>query len=528
MQIASFYGLLIFFPRLWFINSALIAIALASVFNFLLSKLWIFKVLKSSIEYDDNDVISKNHKHAHQSESLKKRTNLYLLIIILCIAFILRILNNTPSMNSYWIDEAEYSNRAIYITEHNWRYDTYFLRDHPPLFLYFLSIFFYIFGSAWYVGRGIVVILGILNILIFYYIGRELKDEKMGLIMASIFAFIPISVFINRQVLLDTMTFLLVSFSFLFLIKYEKTKKPIVLITSIFFIGLSIDTKFTAALMLIPTIFYFLQNKLFSKKIGWISISIFLSIVLPIIIIMLPQGFILFHLKKAYESVYFLGDTEIKLYNLAAIVMTMAWVNIGLVPVALLIWDYYKRNGRIRWLELLKNFVSKYPIWTFTVIWLIISIIFFSALQFMIAPYIYTIFIPLCPLIGFGIYKNWKWSKFVIIFYFIVSMGYVSLAKCQGPNAVVEYLKSNITKNDTIIASEDPYFKYYFKDNTILGVNETSILKKNVTFVILKTHDYTRVIKNSSVNTRLINEYNLVFKTNLSQYDVNFFVYKRK
>jgi dolichol-phosphate mannosyltransferase len=46
LQIFSFYGLVTFMPWIWYINSGLIAIALASLLNFVLSKFWVFRILK--------------------------------------------------------------------------------------------------------------------------------------------------------------------------------------------------------------------------------------------------------------------------------------------------------------------------------------------------------------------------------------------------------------------------------------------------------------------------------------------------
>ncbi len=446
--------------------------------------------------------------------------------LIFIVALLLRIYNNTPSVYSFWIDEAEYANRSSYILAHNGLYDPTKLFDHPPLFMYLQSAFFLIFGRDWYVARGFVVLLGIINVYIFYLIGKEWKDKRSGLILGTLFAVQPLTMFINRQVMLENLLLLLMSASFLAVVKYEKTQKQHFFLLAVVLFSLAMLTKFTGAVFILPLLAYIFVKKSYKSLTLLYSALLFLVIVIPVIYVMLPHGVVEFHLRKTSGGGYVIGDEFIYLGNFTALVMTLVWLNIGIFPFII---EAKKRFGNLReGGDKLKQWASNNPLTFFVVIWTLTSLIFFSLFTFMASQYIYTIMIPILILLGLILYKTIKMCKAIIVLFLVISICCVLVFKFEGANDTVEFLQENVEDGDSLIASDKAIFSYYFPSNDVYDPTIDNIISLNATFIVLKASSHGKMLKNDTVKDLLDDNYVLVFETDKGDFDVNFLVFERR
>src|SRR3990167_9394182 len=123
---------------------------------------------------------------------LRKNCIVFLLLGVLIISFFLKI---------YFLrDLSEYddTNKDYLVVRHIVKYQEYPMAGpwsavsgdlrHSPLYFYFLSVFNFINNSLEFLAI-INVILQTLNILIIYFIGKELFNKKTGLLAATIFGF---------------------------------------------------------------------------------------------------------------------------------------------------------------------------------------------------------------------------------------------------------------------------------------------------------------------------------------------------
>lgn len=446
--------------------------------------------------------------------------------IILITAILLRIIQNTPSVYSFWVDEAEYANRSIYILDHGGQYDIEKLYDHPPLFMYLQAVFFLIFGNEWYVARGLMVFIGILNVYIFYLIGREWRDRRLGLILGALFAVQPLAVFIARQVLLENLLLLFLSLSFLTIIKHKKTGKQHYFLFSITLLGLAFITKFTGAIFIVPLIAYIFMKKIHKNILLLYSFTLLLLIVMPILYIMLPIGFMEFHFRKTSGEGYVVGDVLIYLGHFIALAMTFMWLNVGMVPFI----DFFQKrfSDRRGNANKLKHWISSNSLTFFVIIWALTSLIFFSLFTFMTPQYIFMIMVPILILLGLILYRASGLLKILIISYLVISASFVLISRHEGSHETVEFLQRHVKDGDTICANDKAVFEYYFPNNDIYYPTESNILSLNASFIVLKTTFYEQILKNDTITDFLQKNYVVTFKTEKGVYDVNFVVLERR
>lgn len=460
----------------------------------------------------------------------KFKTNFLFLIMILLIAIVVRIFNNNPSVWSFVADEAEYSLRSIYILEHNWHYSEDYLFDHPPLYMYLQSFFFFAFGTEWFVARGFSIFLGVLTVYISYLAGKEFLNEKLGLIFALLFSFQPLILSINRQVLLENLLFLLMLASFLFIIRYEKKKKNSDFVLAVLMFSLAIITKITAIVLIFPLLYYVYSRKLYKTKLILYSTILGIVVIMPIYYLMISQGFIEFHLQKTGGEGYLFGEKNIYFGKLTTIVFFVIWINVGIIPFAYFFAERIKSKAKET--SFFSVLFSNDKIRNFTIIWAVFSIVFFSPLSFVVPQYIATIILPFLILLGIILYKNPKLAILVIFSYLIISIGQISIGKFQGPNDAVEYMKKNIKEKDTIIASDSPIFNYYFRKNDVSSANSNNIIEKNATYIILHSRDKAIFFENETLAKFIDNNYILVYITRQKDAitnitDIVYYIYKR-
>lgn len=459
-----------------------------------------------------------------------KKTHVYLLGIIL-LAIFLRVFNNNPSFYSFWVDEASFANRSIFILDHGGQYSPDYLFDHPPLFLYVQAFFFQLFGTDWYVARGVGVLFGTLTVLVVYLIGREWRDERLGLMLAALFAVQTMMVKMNRQAMIENLLLLLMAVSFLAIIKYEKSERPRFLCVSALFFGLSVITKFTSLVFLFPLLAYVIFKKLYSKRAFYYSVAIILLIVVPVILVMLPHGFIGFHLRKTSGSGigYWIGDFFLDLGHTGAFIMTVTELNIGLAPFIIFLAYDVKWSRRALLPATMKAWIGRNMVASFVVVWAAASLIVFTFITFMTEQYVFTMLFPILLLMGLVFHRYTKWLAAVVmaVFLVITAIWIGQAGYRRASNDTVVFLQGNVGPGDSLIASDSPVFEYYFPDNEVFGTTFKNVLIKNATYLVLKTDYYDKLLQNETMRPVVNDHYAILFQTKEGPHAINFMVLKR-
>jgi hypothetical protein len=170
--------------------------------------------------------------------------------------------------------------------------------DHPGMVGWVIQLFSLnlLFDSEFFIRLASVVFMTI-NTWIMYCIGKELKDETVGLwsallYTASVYAFIITGIFI----LPDTPLSLFWLLAFWMFLRFLQRQKNKYLIWAGLFVGLSILSKYTGAFLWLGFILYILcfDRKQFKNPYLYLSALITAACCLPILIWNLQNDFISF------------------------------------------------------------------------------------------------------------------------------------------------------------------------------------------------------------------------------------------
>jgi len=90
---------------------------------------------------------------------------------------------------------------------------------HPP-FYYLLLHYWIMLGESDFMVRALSALIGVLNIVVIYYLGRTWFDERTGLIAALLLAMAPFHIWYSQETRMYALLTLLVSSSILLAIKF--------------------------------------------------------------------------------------------------------------------------------------------------------------------------------------------------------------------------------------------------------------------------------------------------------------------
>lgn len=116
---------------------------------------------------------------------------------------------------------------------------------HPPLYYYTLAFILRVFGDNYIIGRLFSVFIGLVSLIIAYYVGKEVRDEKLGLVLAGFLAMNPTLLLTNFLAVQEVFIEFFAIFSLYYLIRYIKTTKEYYAYLSLFLAGLGSTVKFT-------------------------------------------------------------------------------------------------------------------------------------------------------------------------------------------------------------------------------------------------------------------------------------------
>ncbi len=196
----------------------------------------------------------------------EKRGNLYWFLVIILVAVVLRFTSLTlaPIMG----DEPAYAVRSFgwidvlwgtgQTTPYHWfeylpLWSQLSFHDHPPMVFAVQHIFQSLFGDSLFSVRLSSAFFGVLSVVLVFFIGRRLFNEKVGLLSMALMAVSGGILCLSRVALMESVTTFFVLLAFYFFIRSFEDKKFLPWFGVA--IGLSLLSKYTA---FIPIPIYFL------------------------------------------------------------------------------------------------------------------------------------------------------------------------------------------------------------------------------------------------------------------------------
>jgi len=163
------------------------------------------------------------------------------------ILYVILRLSLLSVMNEYWdYDEGTYLLIGKLINQGYLPYRDIFA-VHPPGYYYLLALWMKVFGFSYIVGRSLSLFLGGISVVIAYLIGKELKDEKLGFVVASIIALDPMLLHVNTLAMIENGFEPVILASLYYFAKFLKSEKDKYANYSLLLAGFATTIKFTAA-----------------------------------------------------------------------------------------------------------------------------------------------------------------------------------------------------------------------------------------------------------------------------------------
>jgi len=213
---------------------------------------------------------------------IMKQYGIYLILILAAILYLSFAFHDTLSP-----DEAHYAWQAKSIFEEPSNLNEK-LRDYDVV-VPFTIIIFDMFMPQEIASRLVGVIFGILGVLLVYLVGRELKDENVGLISALFLAISPWYWMLSDRILFDVPLTTIALFNIYLLIRFQRTKEMRFLGLSVFSFVLLLLTKAVGIMFLPMNLIlilsaYYPFKKIQTKKMLTIIISCLLLLIIPVLI----------------------------------------------------------------------------------------------------------------------------------------------------------------------------------------------------------------------------------------------------
>ena len=333
-----------------------------------------------------------------------------------------------------------------------------------PLLPYLISGF-YSFNLGFLINF-LIPLIGALSVILVYKLGKELFNQKVGLISSLFFAFVPLHVYYSGRVLTDVLFTFFVLLTFISFWKgYEKGNKKHKILFGIF-LALMLLSRYTALWIMPIFLFYFLARdkslKFLKDKYLWYSFLVFFIVLIPWFIYGIseynnPLGAFIHGAKaSAYwgglQSWHFFFDYWWQMFSI-----------IGFIFVVALVCVLYKK-------EFLKKEIYLLLIW-------FVFILGFAIYMHHKEDRFILAIVPVITLIsGYFIEKVKKYKKLILIGIIIISLfslshQFYSTYKTSYTDTNSCFLAGNqflktVDKNSVIITDESSVVYYYTKQET--------------------------------------------------------------
>jgi len=439
----------------------------------------------------------KKGKEKGEKGELKNKnakTFLLLLFVVLLGTALRLIFINKP--DGLWNDEyVSWAIASIPISKKF--FEAILAQCHMPLYYFYLKFFIHFFGNSDLMLRLTSVIVGIFSIISMYLVGKEYKDEKLGILCASIASISSFLIYFSQEVRFYQLLFLFSAFSLYFTIKLGRNQTrqnligyllsnfliiithtiglTFVILNSLFLSKWIIKTnenykntirKFWIIFIIIGLTFIPIAHKTmtshpFSQWWGHFSISkigfLFTDYFSPILtnIVSAPDNF--FHNLTMIFIIFAIIPTLIALSGIVKTIKTKNYEILGLFYISL----------------------------AFITVLILLAI--FGKVMF-ITKYSIEIYPILILIMSYGLFEFSKNKRQILIFIFcFLNLFYLiasshsapKLHRSEGHKLVANLLKNaDLNKNDIILINyypQDRFEKYFdFKDYRVTSINKGS------------------------------------------------------
>jgi hypothetical protein len=224
---------------------------------------------------------------------------------------------------------------------------------HPPVRTLLFSYWAFLFGFSNIALRLVTLLSGVAFVFVLFYLGRELYSEKVGLIAAFLAAISRYTVWFSNTVSVDTGHFLLTtSLSFLLFVMYMKNDDKRYLAGSSLLLVISIITKFTAGLLIVPVMVFAYFHKKHRIGAAYFAVSSAGALALMLLIATFYNNYEMFlqPIKTFFE--YSAGGAVLPvdyMYNKLFKVATITWQMTPFFAVLLIMAIYKLKKTREFW-----------------------------------------------------------------------------------------------------------------------------------------------------------------------------------
>lgn len=399
---------------------------------------------------------------------------------IIILAFFLRLI----SLNqSFWIDEATSANVAKDLSVKG-ILALFSPGDfHPPGYYIVIHYWVKLFGSSEVVIRMFSIFAGLGTIYLTYLIGRQLKDEKVGLIGAILLATSGLHVYYSQEARMYSMAAFFVSLTVLFFLRTLNSKKSLYWVLFSFFLIISIFTDYLPLFILPVFLAYSLVKKKDSfwlRRLGFSYLIACLSYIfwLPVFIRQLKSGLLVKSQINSWWQI--LGEASLKKLALIPTKFIFGRINLEINIAYLLVVGASLLIFGFLLLKSLKDF-RKTKIIAF---WLFIPVLTAIIVSFFIPTLSYFRFLFVLPafylLTAFGLKTLPENSKSILLvalvtFNLITSFMYLLNPKNQREDwrSLTEFVRSESREKSSAVLfvanSQVEAYYYYDKSAKILS-----------------------------------------------------------
>lgn len=417
---------------------------------------------------------------AEVKEFLAKYKVPIILGIILLVGLGLRLHFGALKEIPVWYDEGSYLTYAKELGLHldidsGWN-------PRRPFLLPLLWGGLYFFGANEIVIRLTILIASMFGLFLTYKLGKEMFDENVGLLAATLSSFYWLDLFFTGRILTDVPSTALMLAGYYFFWKgYVNHKGAKYLYWGFAFLGLAVFSRAAMVLALIPILVYILfreRHRIFLNKRLWIGLLIFLVVLSPFII------WVFTNFDHPFQSFTGIGEGRFtaKEFNPVSDVMRfvvqfpryLQWPLLVLFLVGLALWIMDVALGYDQWLkdpEVQKKI--------FIIIWMLTFVLFYGlgasvAEDRYLLPIFAGVFF-ICSVVLFkllDIVKNiQKWAVIPIIVIVVVLAGFYQI---NYADMIITY------KQDSYVQVKDA--SLWIKDHSVVGETVISQSKPQVSY----------------------------------------------